>query len=139
MVDPCVSNSIPSSAVFKVNSISWVGVGVCLPSIVASSDYKFDRKFRPYADNRMKKHSLFMILNNGDCYAQDKPRTPTDFKFSPGSEITVEWNPAKQEVNWSIAGTDKRNVQSVPLEILQQGPLHFVVVMNGKCDVSLVA
>ena len=142
VVEPSVSGNTPCRAVFKINSTDgYVCVGVCLPSVVAANGYEFKGNFTDYADsNNNNQHGTFIIHNGGDCGTHGNPVTKTGFSFAAGQSVAVEWQPATREVWWSVVGTDKRHGVSIPSELLQRGPLHFVALLwNGDDDVSVAS
>ena len=102
-------------------------MGVCLPSVVAANGYEFDGNFTDYAGSNNKyQHGIFAIANGGYCSTHGNPPTTTGCSFAAGQSVAVEWQPATREVWWSVVGTDKRHGVSIPSELLQRGPLHFV-------------
>ena len=140
VVEPSVSGNTPCRAVFKINSTGgYVYVGVCLPSVVAANGYEFKCNFTDYADDNNDQHGTFIINNSGGCYTHGNPGTETGCSFAAGQSVAVEWQPATREVWWSVVGTDKRHGVSIPSELLQRGPLHFVAELCNGADVSVAS
>ena len=143
VVEPSVSGNTPCRAVFKINSIGggYVYVGVCLPSVVAANGYEVKRNFTDYAafDNNYQ-HGTFIIGNKyGYCFTHGNQYTKTGCSFAAGQSVAVEWQPATRQVWWSVVGTDKRHGVSIPSELLQRGPLHFVAELCKGADVSVAS
>ncbi len=141
VVEPSVSGNTPCRAVFKINSTDgYVRVGVCLPSVVAANGYEFKGNFTDYAVfDYNDQHGTFVISKSGYCCTHGNPNTATGCSFAAGQSVAVEWQPATREVSWSVVGTDKRHGVSIPSELLQRGPLHFVARLWYGADVSVAS
>lgn len=136
VVEPIVNVNGNCRAVFKINSQGTVGVGVCVPNIVAANSYKIKGSFSTNAVFS-DKHGTFVIWNDGTCFTHGNPKMQTALTYFAGESVSVEWDWVRKEVVWRVLGTDKSFSVSVPSQYLQ-GPLHFVVAMRDS-DVSVIA
>ena len=110
---------------------------MCLRSVVTANGSQFNGNFTDYADSNNNQHGTFTIGDDGLCYTHGNPFTKTGCSFEAGQSVAVEWQPATRQVWWWVVGTDKRHGVSIPSELLQRGPLHFVAWLWNGADVSV--